>query len=130
MAISEDNAKIYTSNANINDIPSAINSNNDPNRDDLELGAYREYQTFKRLHNMFNNNPTNHYEKNSQMINNAMSNLYLPRISVESFPLMANPAPIGLCAFALTTFVLSVYNAVWPTSPHSVVLGLTLFYGK
>lgn len=29
----------------------------------------------------------------------------------RQFPTIANPAPLGLCAFALTTFVLSLYNA-------------------
>lgn len=46
---------------------------------------------------------------------------------------IANPAPLGLMAFALTTFVLSCYNAgifgVQVTSPTNVVTGLALFYG-
>ncbi|ORX50836.1 hypothetical protein DM01DRAFT_1337438 [Hesseltinella vesiculosa] len=45
---------------------------------------------------------------------------------------IANPAPLGLCAFALTTFVLSLHNAgagLSPTGPHGVVTGLALFYG-
>jgi GPR1/FUN34/yaaH family len=29
----------------------------------------------------------------------------------QQFPTIANPAPLGLCAFALTTFVLSMMNA-------------------
>lgn len=29
----------------------------------------------------------------------------------KQFPTTANPAPLGLCAFALTTFVLSMINA-------------------
>lgn len=42
----------------------------------------------------------------------------------------ANPGPLGLCAFALTTFVLSMYNAqaMGVTTPN-VVVGLTAFYG-
>ncbi|CAF1328452.1 unnamed protein product [Rotaria sp. Silwood1] len=43
-----------------------------------------------------------------------------------------NPTPLGLCAFALTTFILSMYNAgvaVPVTAPHGVVMGLALFYG-
>lgn len=42
----------------------------------------------------------------------------------------ANPAPLGLCGFALTTFVLSCYNARAGgiTIPHAV-LGLAAFYG-
>jgi succinate-acetate transporter protein len=41
---------------------------------------------------------------------------------------VANPAPLGLSAFALTTFVLSAANAGWFTGAE-VVVGLALFYG-
>jgi uncharacterized protein len=45
-------------------------------------------------------------------------------------PLTANPAPLGLAAFALTTFVLSMFNAgLVSAAGEPVVLGLTLFYG-
>ncbi|CAF1307925.1 unnamed protein product [Rotaria sp. Silwood1] len=43
-----------------------------------------------------------------------------------------NPTPLGLCAFALTTFILSMYNAgvaVPVTTPHGIVMCLALFYG-
>ena len=40
----------------------------------------------------------------------------------------ANPAPLGLSAFALTTFVLSAANANLIAAPN-IVLGLALFYG-
>lgn len=40
----------------------------------------------------------------------------------------ANPAPLGLCAFALTTFVLSAANAGWFTGA-AVVIGAAYFYG-
>lgn len=42
----------------------------------------------------------------------------------------ANPAPLGLCAFALTTFVLSCYNAnAGGIHKPNVVVGLAAFYG-
>ena len=41
---------------------------------------------------------------------------------------IANPAPLGLCAFALTTFVLSAANAKLFTG-DAIVLGLAYFYG-
>ena len=48
-------------------------------------------------------------------------------------PAVANPAPLGLSAFALTTFVLSMSNAGWifPSigAGGAVVVGLALFYG-
>jgi uncharacterized protein len=43
---------------------------------------------------------------------------------------IADPAPLGLAAFALTTFVLSVVNAGWiPDTLEPVVFGLALAYG-
>ena len=45
-------------------------------------------------------------------------------------PAISNPAPLGLSAFALTTFVLSSINAGWfPVGATNVVVGLALFYG-
>jgi succinate-acetate transporter protein len=48
-------------------------------------------------------------------------------------PAIANPAPLGLSAFALTTFVLSSSNAgfIFPAvgAGGSVVIGLAIFYG-
>ncbi|MEA2371304.1 MAG: uncharacterized protein QOH12_1698 [Solirubrobacteraceae bacterium] len=42
----------------------------------------------------------------------------------------ANPAPLGLAAFAMTTFVLSMFNAnLVDARGTPVVLGLALFYG-
>jgi len=42
----------------------------------------------------------------------------------------ANPAPLGLAGFALTTFVLSMINANWVSGADTpVVLGLALAYG-
>ncbi len=43
-------------------------------------------------------------------------------------PAIANPAPLGLSGFALTTFVLSMLNAGLFKSP-GIVIGLALFYG-
>jgi len=47
--------------------------------------------------------------------------------SLAPAPTVADPAPLGLGAFALTTFVLSVHNAGW--APDLVWVGLALFYG-
>ena len=45
-------------------------------------------------------------------------------------PPTANPAPLGLAAFALTTFVLSMFNAgLVSDKGEPVVLGLALAYG-
>src|SRR5260370_1587026 len=55
-------------------------------------------------------------------------------VSVEraaaAAPAIANPAPLGLSAFALTTFVLSSFNAgFFPTKGAGIFIGLALFYG-
>ena len=45
---------------------------------------------------------------------------------------IANPGPLGLSSFALTTFVLSLHNAyagLPAGSPSNVVVGLAFFYG-
>jgi hypothetical protein len=45
---------------------------------------------------------------------------------------IADPGPLGLAAFAATTFVLSIFNAGWFSSPpelETAVLPLALFYG-
>ncbi len=42
---------------------------------------------------------------------------------------IADPGPLGLAGFAMTTFVLSVFNAHIVTVGSSVVLGLALAYG-
>jgi succinate-acetate transporter protein len=46
-----------------------------------------------------------------------------------SSPLLAvaDPAPLGLAGFGLTTFILSVHNANW--APDIIWVGLALFYG-
>jgi uncharacterized protein len=43
-------------------------------------------------------------------------------------PVAINPAPLGLSAFALTTFVLSAFNAHLFTGV-TILIGLALFYG-
>jgi succinate-acetate transporter protein len=48
------------------------------------------------------------------------------RTLVEAVP-AADPAPLGLAAFALTTFVLSGHNATF--IPDLIWVGLALFYG-
>ena len=43
---------------------------------------------------------------------------------------IADPTPLGLGAFALTTFVLSAANAGWiPKAGDTVVVGLASAYG-
>jgi len=52
-----------------------------------------------------------------------------PVVFPNSGPPIANPGPLGLCGFALTTFVLSCFNAGAIAGPPNVVVGLALFYG-
>jgi succinate-acetate transporter protein len=53
-----------------------------------------------------------------------------PQIHTAPSRKFANPSPMGLCAFALTTFVLSLINvrARHVTVPN-IVVGLAFFYG-
>lgn len=51
-----------------------------------------------------------------------------PAVSFASS--VADPGPLGLAAFAMTTFFLSSVNAGWlPKSVEPILLGLALFYG-
>ncbi|MFJ6569559.1 acetate uptake transporter [Streptomyces sp. NPDC091292] len=54
-----------------------------------------------------------------------------PPGSTPPGPTIADPGPLGLAAFAATTFVLSVFNAGLITDPRlsTVVLPMALFYG-
>src|SRR6266516_2348850 len=52
----------------------------------------------------------------------------IARERTEAAAAVANPAPLGLSAFALTTFVLSSANASFFTG-DKIVIGLALFYG-
>jgi uncharacterized protein len=58
---------------------------------------------------------------------------YAAESAESAAPAVANPAPLGLSAFALTTFVLSCSNAgfIFPQvgAGGDVVIGLALFYG-
>lgn len=48
----------------------------------------------------------------------------------ESTPAIADPGPLGLAAFALTTFVLSLINAgVLKEGVETIVIGLAVAYG-
>lgn len=48
----------------------------------------------------------------------------------QSFRKFANPAPLGLCAFALTTFVLSLCNANARELKHpGIIVGAAYAYG-
>ncbi len=49
--------------------------------------------------------------------------------TASAAPAHANPAPLGLAAFALTTFVLSASNAGWFAGGTTIVISLALFYG-
>jgi uncharacterized protein len=51
-----------------------------------------------------------------------------PQVASPAAAPTANPGPLGLCGFALTTFVLSAANAKLFPGPE-VVIGLAMFYG-
>ncbi|KAI9310630.1 GPR1/FUN34/yaaH family-domain-containing protein [Dichotomocladium elegans] len=54
-----------------------------------------------------------------------------PPVAAAPTPI-ANPGPLGLCGFALTTLVLSLHNAnagMPAGTPSNVVVGLAFFYG-
>ena len=51
-------------------------------------------------------------------------------VAVTAVPGIADPAPLGLAAFALTTFLLSAFNAGWMTKASGLAwLGYAFAYG-
>jgi succinate-acetate transporter protein len=54
-----------------------------------------------------------------------------PAIAAPAFGAhIADPGPLGLAGFALTTFMLSCFNSgIAPVAAEGVVLGVALFYG-
>ena len=64
----------------------------------------------------------------TQVLSNAPSPTIAPAPSIGAG--IADPGPLGLAAFALTTFMLSTFNAgLLPKSAEVAVLGVALFYG-
>ncbi len=50
--------------------------------------------------------------------------------AASAAPAFANPSPLGLCGFAMSTFVLSSINAGWfPAEGTNIIVGLAFFYG-
>lgn len=61
-----------------------------------------------------------------------MAQIAAEQAEAAATPTTANPAPLGLAAFALTTFVLSSLNTGWyalGANAAPAVIGLALFYG-
>jgi len=60
-----------------------------------------------------------------------MAQLARQRSEPVAAPAVANPGPLGLCGFALTTFVLSSINAglIPGADAAKMVIGLAFFYG-
>jgi len=53
-----------------------------------------------------------------------------PEVHKRMFRQFGNPAPLGLCGFALTTFVLSMVNVqARSLAEPNIVIGLAFFYG-
>ncbi|CCD26417.1 acetate uptake transporter family protein NDAI_0H02430 [Naumovozyma dairenensis CBS 421] len=53
-----------------------------------------------------------------------------PGLSPPSHHKFANPAPLGLCGFALTTFLSGMFNArAQGIQVHNVIVGCAIFYG-
>lgn len=75
-----------------------------------------------------------HYSNNKSIKKCLLNtNILSPSILLcMTAPIITNPAPLDLCGFALTTFVLSLPNAgvdVTSDGPHGAVTGLAMFYG-
>jgi succinate-acetate transporter protein len=64
----------------------------------------------------------------AQVLTNSPSTQTAPALSFGAQ--IADPAPLGLAGFALTTFMLSTFNAgILPKAAEVAILGVALFYG-
>src|ERR1700759_612793 len=52
----------------------------------------------------------------------------IPTTPVPAKDGIANPAPLGLCAFGMTTVLLNLHNAGF-FEQNSMILGMGIFYG-
>eukprot|EP00981_Chlorochromonas_danica_P011802 scaffold4280_cov169-Ochromonas_danica.AAC.1 len=87
--------------------------------ENLESGKQIDY-----AHPTLNQNPNYIYYQQAEKLHGFLSRQY---------PTIANPAPLGLCAFGMTTFVISMYNAgaiIDLRSPtQGAGMGMCMFYG-
>jgi succinate-acetate transporter protein len=61
---------------------------------------------------------------------NGASRVGTDDVPMRTWPVTADPAPLGLAAFAATTFILSMFNAeLMGKSGEPIVLGMALAYG-
>ena len=58
-----------------------------------------------------------------------MTETETPRAAAPVVSAIADPAPLGLAAFALTTFLLSAHNADWTNGSTGAWLGFAFAYG-
>lgn len=72
---------------------------------------------------------TDRFTREPEATEPTMGESALERVSFVPSPL-ADPGPLGLAAFALTTFILSMFNAgLMSTKGEPIVLGVALAYG-
>jgi hypothetical protein len=78
----------------------------------------------------YNDNPLRHVNTNMSARNAPFAGYLEPGLYKPKKSNLANPAPLGLCAFALTTFVLSLINfQTQGVSEPNVVVALAFGYG-
>lgn len=87
--------------------------------------------TVERKQYDYGGNPLAHAATNdSQLRNAAFGGQFQPGLYRTPSKKLANPAPLGLSAFALTTFVLSLINVGTRAIPEpNIVVALAFGYG-
>jgi hypothetical protein len=94
------------------------------------LNAPLSQQAIPHGYGGYNDNPLNHVNTNMSARNAPFAGYLEPGLYRPKKSSLANPAPLGLSAFALTTFVLSLINfqTQGVTEPN-VVVALAFGYG-
>ena len=122
---------------------SSITTHEKPSASDLESGRHsREASTLNAPYGQatatdYANTPMNNAAMGGSELNRTQTAMlppwggaFQPGPYKPSFRKFANPAPLGLCAFALTTFVLSLCNAnTRGVHVPSIIIGSAYAYG-
>lgn len=109
------------------------NNNNNNNKRHVPLEQVKSNDSLQRIYTSGTNNEYIYIGRQKFLRDDligAFGGSLNPGLAAPSSHKFANPAPLGLSGFGLTTFVLSMFNAhAQGVEIPNVVVGLAMFYG-
>lgn len=94
-----------------------------------EAASHRENAAHHQRNNSYGGNPLAHIHSTDSARLPAFGGAAQPGLYKPPDTKIANPAPLGLAGFALTTFVLSCVNLGVRSSASQIVIAPALAYG-